>query len=282
MNWGNSDFYYLILLPLLAIFLGKIKSHREARSINRLADPEVLEQISPSNINVIRARNLRYSLLLFSIFSLLILSILRPQWGYSLKETKRRGLDLVVAIDLSESMLAADVSPTRLDRARREVTDLLRSLQGDRISLVSFAGVAFIDSPLTLDYSAFKLFLDNLKTTDIPVQGTNIEAALDKSLEALGLLDKDLNKVSSATVRDRAIVLITDGEELQGNYQNAAKLAKENNVRVYIMGVGTTTGSPITVDNSFKRDKEGKLVLTKLNPEVLKELAYETGGIYIE
>ncbi|RJP22486.1 MAG: VWA domain-containing protein [Candidatus Abyssobacteria bacterium SURF_5] len=201
----------------------------------------------------------------------LLLGLLGPRWGFHWEDIKRRGVDLVVVLDTSESMLSQDVKPNRLERAKREIYDLVKMVRGDRLGLVVFSGAAFVQCPLTLDYGAFLMFLDYIDTTIVPQKGTNLGEALQV---ATGSFDEQ--KRSS-----KAIILISDGGNLQGDPKAAAKMAKEKGVRIYTIGIGREDEeSPIPVSSGFKYS-EGRMVTTKLEDEMLQEIALSTGGAYV-
>jgi len=208
--------------------------------------------------------------LLFIIFSLV-----QPKWGYHWEDVERRGIDLVVAVDTSRSMLADDIKPNRLQAAKREISDLINVIDGDRVGLVAFAGTAFLQCPLTLDYGAFNLFLDDINTNLIPVGGTSFGEAIKKSMSAF----------SSKLKKHKAIVLITDGEDHQGNAMEMAKAAKEQGIVVYTVGVGKKEGAYIRLkdgkgNETLLKDREGQVVKTRLDEVLLNKIALETGGAY--
>ncbi len=208
--------------------------------------------------------------LLFIIFSLV-----QPKWGYHWEDVERRGIDVVVAVDTSRSMLADDIKPNRLQAAKREINDLINIIDGDRVGLVAFAGTAFLQCPLTLDYGAFNLFLDDLSTSLIPVGGTSFGEAIKKGMSAL----------SSKLKKHKAIVLITDGEDHQGNAMEMAKAAKEQGIVIYTVGVGKKEGAYIKLkdgkgNETLLKDSEGKVVKSHLDEVLLNKIALETGGAY--
>jgi Ca-activated chloride channel family protein len=187
---------------------------------------------------------------------------------------KQEGVDIVVAIDVSQSMLAEDIKPNRLERARRKVRDLIRMLEGDRIGLVAFAGTAFPQCPLTLDYSAVEIFLDIIDTDLIPMPGTAIGQAIRASVKAFGGESK----------ASRAVILVTDGEDHEGNALEAAQFARDQGVKIFVIGVGQDLGAPIPrpgEGGGFKQDEKGEVVLSKLDESTLEKIALETGGAYV-
>lgn len=262
-------------------FLALLAAVRKQKRLKLVADPQLLNRTwLPKDA---AAKRVRRELLLWIIIGgLLTAALLRPQWGYVWRDTKRRGVDLIVAVDVSESMLAADILPSRLARARYKIRDLLEHLRGDRVGLVAFAGTAFIESPLTVDYGTFRLFLDSLTPELIPIQGTNIRSALEKSLEALGYQELEHIPETNEGAKSQAIVLITDGEDFEGDFAKLGEFAAANGVQIYIIGIGTKDGGPIPVGKGFKRDRDGKMVVTRLNEDKLVDLAKKTGGIYVQ
>ncbi|MCX5882815.1 MAG: VWA domain-containing protein [Deltaproteobacteria bacterium] len=196
-----------------------------------------------------------------------------PQYGYKWQTIEQKGVDLIVAVDLSRSMLATDIQPTRLDRAKREIYDLLAMLKGDRIGLVAFAGTAFLQCPLTLDYEAFHLFLNTLTPDFMPIGGTDISGAVTASLSAF---DQKANS-------QKAIILITDGENTgKADPLEAAESARKAGVKLFCIGVGSDEGAPIPAETGgIKKDRSGNIILTRIDEETLKKMAVLTGGAYV-
>jgi Ca-activated chloride channel family protein len=261
----------LLVLPLIAgLFLW---SHKRAQAlVAKIVAVRLREQLSGS-VSPLR-RILRASLLVTS-FAFAIVALAEPRYGFIEKETKQKGRDVIVAIDTSRSMLATDMAPTRLARAKLFTQDLVRLLQGDRIGLVAFAGSAFLQAPLTLDYNAVTNALDELDTTVIPKGGTNIAAAVTAAREAFG----------KAEGQTRALIILTDGEELGADGIAAAKQAAGEGIRIFTVGIGSPEGSliPIRLDDGrqdFVRDSAGKPVTSKLDDSRLKEIASATGGFF--
>jgi len=201
------------------------------------------------------------------------LALAGPKYGFRWQEIRQHGVDIIVALDCSRSMTAADIKPSRLERAKREVFDLLAMLQGDRAGLVAFAGSAFLQCPLTLDYNAFNLFLNALSPDYLPVGGTDITGALKTAADAF-------DPKSGA---DKAIILITDGENTgDGNPIEQAEVLKKKNIKLFCVGVGGKDGVPIPeAEGGFKKDKSGQIVLSRLDEKTLKKIAVITGGTYV-
>jgi Ca-activated chloride channel family protein len=222
-------------------------------------------------------RRMGRAALLLLVLSQLILAAARPQWGANKVEVEQKGSDVVIALDISRSMLAEDIKPSRLTRAKVELADLMDDLNGDRVGLVFFAGAAFPQCPLTVDYSAARLFLSQADPTMIGSQGTNIEAAMSTALE---LFREEKGGY-------RAVILVTDGEDFAGGLTDITRKLQDAGVVVFPIGMGSSGGAPIPVYNDqhqregFLRDENQQVVMTHLKEEPLVKLARDTGGIYV-
>lgn len=262
-----QSFYLLLLLPVLALIImyGTVRKRAE---LKRFASEAILARV------VLGYSRLRYNVkigLLLAATLFLVLCLLRPRWGFHWEEVKRRGVDIVIVLDTSESMLSQDVKPSRLERAKREVYDLINILQGDRVGLVVFAGGAFLQCPLTLDYGACLMFLDYIDTTVVPQKGTNLAGAIVKAVEAFDDLERS----------SKAIILISDGGSLQGDPMAAAREAKLKGIKLCTIGIGREDEEvPIPVSGGFKY-REGRMVTTKLEDKILQDMALATGGVYV-
>lgn len=268
MQWrASAALFALVLLPLLAAFFVWAFKRRErdlARFIETALQP-VVADFDP------RRRRLR-AFLLSAAVACLVLAIAGPMWGFHWQEVRSEGIDLVVAIDTSKSMLASDVTPNRLARAKLAVHDLTNELRGDRVALVAFAGTAFLQSPLTLDRAAFRESLDAIDIGIIPRGGTNLAAALETSLAAF----------EGRQGEHQAIVLITDGEALEGTAADAVKLAAERGVRIFTVGIGTAEGELIPMESGgYLKDRQGQVVKSRLDEQGLQKIAIDTGGVYL-
>ena len=273
LTFGASVWFWLLaILPLAAILF--LWSHRRGRElVSKIVAPRLREQLAGS-VSPLR-RSIRAALMLAAL-AFAALALTQPRYGFIDKETKQKGRDVIVAIDTSRSMMATDVSPSRLARAKLFTQDLVRLMQGDRVGLIAFAGSAFLQAPLTLDYSAVTNALEELDTNLIPVGGTNLAAAINAALEAFG----------KAEGNTRALVVLTDGEELDADGIAAAKRAAQEGVRIFTVGIGSPEGSliPIRLDDGrpdFVRDPQGKPVTSKLDESRLREIAAATGGFFI-
>ncbi|MDE0836968.1 MAG: VWA domain-containing protein [Akkermansiaceae bacterium] len=262
-----------LVLVSLGLWMFRMADRRRIADLDKLAHPRFQQRLiagwSPA------LRWIRRGLWLAAIL-LLAVAAARPQLGYEWREVKRRGIDILFAVDTSRSMLAEDLTPNRLERARLGILDFLNQLEGDRVGLVPFAGSAFALCPLTLDYGAFRESLNSINTNLIPRQGTDLASAIR---EGDRLFDEEGNN-------QRFLVLITDGEDLQGEALAAAEEAKKNGTTIYTVGVGAADGQAIPVRDqygrkTYLRDENGKKVQTKLDEQTLREIAEITGGLYV-
>ncbi len=271
MQFGNLNYLYLLwLLPALVLFYiyafrAKDKAIAAFCSLN--LSGKLMSRVS-------RSRQKFKAVLLIMAVLFILLALVRPKWGFKWEEVKRRGVDIIIALDVSQSMLAEDIKPNRLMRAKREITDLLQIMEGDRIGLVAFAGASFVQCPLTLDYGAVSIFLDYLDTDLIPLQGTALAQAIHTSIEAFSDREK----------KSKAIILITDGEGHEGDVMAAANAAKKEGIKIFAIGIGKEGGVPIPLpgkSGGFKKDARGELILTKLDETTLQRIALTTGGSYV-
>ncbi|MBT6325988.1 MAG: VWA domain-containing protein, partial [Bdellovibrionales bacterium] len=270
MKFQNLEYLWFISIIPLIIFFYIWAFRRKNYLIEQFVSTELKDRLL-EGVSLTKQK-LKILLIILGI-SFLIIALIRPKWGYHWEEIKREGVDIIVALDVSKSMLAEDVSPNRIERAKREIIDLLGIIQGDRVGLMAFAGTSFLQSPLTLDYGAVKIFLDDLDTDLIPIPGTAIADAIKKSVESFDQKDK----------KSRVLILITDGEDHSGQPIEEAKNAKEHGVKIYTIGIGKKEGAPIPDKDrgGFKKDSSGNLVLTHLDEETLQKIALTTGGSYV-
>ena len=262
---------FLWLLPLVALSLwvsARLRSRRLARFLHK----SNLKNLIPST-SVVRSL-LKGGLLLLS-YSMLVVALAEPKWGYEWREVKLKGVDIMLALDVSRSMKAQDITPNRLERAKREIVDLIGLLQGDRIGLIAFAGVGFVQCPLTADYKAVSMFLDHLNEELIPVPGTSLGDAI-----RLGV--KSLTESSELNTQGKAIILITDGEDQDSEPMKAAAEAKDKGIKIFTIGMGQDAGAPIPLSGGgFKKDQSGNVVVTRLGESTLQDIATITGGRYV-
>jgi len=266
---------YLYLLLGIPVFAGLLTMALYARSkkLRRLGDLNLLKRLMPDTS---REKVIFKFLILNIAYALVIIGIANPQTGSKLEKVQRKGIDMVVALDISNSMLAQDIKPDRLTRAKQALFKLIDRLEGDRIGIIIFAGKAYTQLPVTTDYAAAKMFVSTISTKDIPSQGTAIGEAI-----RLGIDSFEENKQS------KAIIIITDGENHEDNAVEMAKQASELGMRVYTIGMGLPEGSPIPMVNSygqqtgFKKDRDGGTVITKLNEIMLQQIAAAGNGDYV-
>jgi Ca-activated chloride channel homolog len=273
MRFGDPDILLWLWAVLPAFLLLNALRGRRVRALRRLADPEALPALLPG-WNPTRSRN--RLLLRAAAAAFLILALARPQWGFEWQPVRRKGLDILVALDTSNSMLAQDVKPNRLQRAKWGMRDLVDQLGGDRIGLVAFAGGSFLQCPLTVDYAAFLMTLEDVYAGIIPRGGTDIEQALETCSESF----------DETVEGDRAIVLVTDGEMHAGDPERVIRRLQERHIRVYAVGVGTPEGELIPREGGqgglqFQKDRAGHVVKTSLEEGALQRIAVETGGLYV-
>jgi len=279
MHYANANYLSaVIILTLLtaAFFFWALR--RKSRLIDRFADKSLIASIAPS---VSEARKAVKMVMLVAAISLIAYALARPQWGFEWKETKRKGFDMLIAIDSSKSMLATDVKPNRLERSEYGVKDLVKKLNGDRVGLIAFAGTAFLQCPMTIDYNGFLLTLEDLSVATIPRGGTNISKAIT---EASSVFSSKTNKALDA--KYKVLIIISDGDDLEGDAMKAAKEAADRGMKIYCVGVGTSDGALIPAVNErgergWIADRTGNVVKTTLNEELLKNIAVSTGGSYV-
>ncbi len=258
----------LAVIPLVALFFAW-SSRRRWRALDAFVAASLVPAVAPGLD--LRRRRVRAGVRTVALL-LLVVALAGPMWGFRWEEVHREGIDLVVALDTSRSMLANDVKPNRLARAKLAVRDLIMQLKGDRIALVAFAGTAFVQCPLTLDYAAFTESLDAIDVGIIPKGGTAIAEAIDKSLDAF----------EGHQGKHQALILITDGEDHEGAITDAIKHATDRGVKVFTVGLGTTEGELIpTASGGFVKDRNGQVVKSRLDEDTLKKIAVDTGGVYM-
>ena len=270
-DYDAVNIFWLIAAVIIFLFWA-FKRRKEIFSM--FAEKEVLEQVAAGVDH--RARIWKQVIKIAVLLSLGF-ALMRPQWGFQWQEVNRKGVDIYIAVDVSKSMLAEDIKPNRLERTKLAIKDFVSELKGDRIGLIAFAGSAFIQCPLTVDYSGFFLTLNSINVDSVPRGGTDISAALKKALKGFGKKDKKYN----------VLILITDGENHQGYPLSYVDKLKEQGVKVYAIGIGTEAGELIPIVNekgnkSFLKDREGNVVKSRLDDKVLKDLALKTGGSYIQ
>ncbi|MCF8128115.1 MAG: VWA domain-containing protein [Deltaproteobacteria bacterium] len=261
---------FLWLLPLTAItFLVVYRKRRQA--LDRFAEEPLLKRLTPEYS---RGRRILEAVLCLLALGCMLLALAGPRWGSHYQEVTQKGVDIVLALDVSPSMLVEDVKPDRLERAKREITDFLKVVQGDRVGLVAFSGAAYTQCPLTLDYGALMMFLNILHPNNIPRHGTDLGAAILGAMKAF----------DPKSETDKVILLITDGEDNEARGLEAARQAAAKGIKIFVFGMGDPSGGPIPASGGkggFIKDDKGELVLSKLDEAGLQEIAAVTGGEYV-
>ncbi len=269
-NWENI--YLLWLVVLLGIFMfWRLRKKQELRE--KFVEKKLLHEIA-NNIDLKKEIRQVVFILIAGIFS--IIALMRPQWGFEWQEVKRQGVDVMIALDTSKSMLTQDVKPSRFERSKLAIRDLVKQLKGDRIGLIAFSGSSFLACPLTVDYNGFLMVLDDTDTKTISTGGTDLSLAVKEAI-------KGYKKSSS---KNKALIIITDGEDLEGNVDEALKEAKEAGISIHCVGVGTKEGELIQVkdengNNEFLKDKNGNFVKSRLNEDLLEKITLQSDGIYV-
>ncbi len=273
-RFANPEFLIALWLIPVLILLYFLFNRNRKKLLQKFADKQ-LHKIIMYSYSSIKAK-VKFGLILTAI-TLLIFALANPQVGTKMQEVKQTGIDVYILLDVSKSMQAEDIKPNRLERAKYQISNLIQKLRGDRIGLVIFSGQAYIQFPLTTDYSAANLFLSAVDFNSVPQQGTAIASAINLAVQSFD---------SAAT--DKAIILISDGEDHEGDINQAVENAVDHGIKIYTIGLGSPNGVPIPVyDNrgnkvGFKQDNNGQTVLTKLDESILKEIAEKGNGKYYQ
>ena len=261
--------YLLLLLPFLAAFY-LYSNYRRRKAIRKFGDPVLMAQLMP---DVSKYRPDVKFWLVFAAIGLFAVLLARPHFGSKLETVKRQGVEVMIALDISNSMLAQDVQPSRLEKAKRLVAQLVDKMENDKVGMIVFAGDAFTQLPITSDYISAKMFLESINPSLISKQGTAIGAAINLATRSF----------TPQEGVGRAVIVITDGENHEGGAVEAAKAAAEKGIQVSVLGVGMPDGAPIPVEgtNDFRRDRDGNVVVTRLNEQMCQEIAQAGDGIYV-
>ncbi|NTV45092.1 MAG: VWA domain-containing protein [Chlorobiales bacterium] len=278
MRFGYPDhLYYLFLLIPLAGALGYFLMAR-FKAAEVLGEKSLVKRLA---FSLSHSKVIWKTILIFLGIGFLLFSYAAPQVGSRLKEVKRKGIEIVIALDVSNSMLAQDVKPSRLEKAKYTISNFVDGLGNDRIGLVVFAGQSFLQCPMTSDKSAIKLFMDIISTNAIPSQGTNFSSAIQASLRAFEGIEAGANAEEKNRVRNKVIIVFSDGEDHEAGIDEVLETVAEQKIRIYTVGVGTSTPTPIPMpDGDFKRDKQGSVVSTSLQENLLRKIAEKTEGEY--
>ena len=271
MRFGDPLYFYLFwcLVPLIFFMVWGMRKKQQL-ILKFCGNPLLSKLVHPG----VEKRHRSKAIFVVLAILFLILALTRPRWGYQWEDLHQRGVDVIVALDVSSSMMAEDIKPNRLERAKRKISDLLDMMEGDRIGLVAFAGTSFVQCPLTLDYGAARLFLSAIDTQLIPLQGTALGNAIKTSVKAFRTQEK----------KSKALILITDGEDQMGKALSAAKSASDQGVKIYTIGIGGEIGAPLpnpSGTGGFRKNQQGEVILSKLDETTLQQIALETGGSYV-
>ena len=267
-RFANGELLYLLIaVPVLAAVYA-LAARRRKRLVARFGNPELVRSLMP---DFSRGRIRLKAALFITAFALLALAAARPQFGSKLREEKSRGVEMMLAVDVSNSMLAEDFEPNRLERTKHAIGRLFDGLQQERVGLVVFAGEPKVQLPITSDYRMAQAFARRISPSLVGEQGTAIGKALQQAMLAF----------SSQSEKSRVIVLITDGENHEDDALEAARMAKEQGIRIYTIGIGTPEGAPIRIGGDFVKDERGEMVVSKLDERTLEQIASITDGAYV-
>lgn len=269
-RFAHPEYLFLLLLIPLLIAVFIYTNIQKRRNLKLFGNPELLAQLMP-NVSFIRPK-VKFYLQLAAVV-LLIIVLAQPQFGTKVEVVKRQGIEVMIALDVSNSMLAQDIQPSRLDNSKQVLSKLVDGMIDDKIGLIVFAGDAYTQLPITVDYVSAKMFFSSISPKLVPRQGTAIGSAIDLAIKSFGTKGE----------AGRAIVVITDGENHEDDAIGAAKLAAENGIAVHVIGMGKTDGAPIPVPGtmSFWKDKDGNVVVSKLNEQMCKDIAAAGKGVYV-
>jgi len=268
-----SYFYYLLIIPaMLVLFIGVLWWKK--RKQKQFASANLFDKLSPERSTF---KSVLKVIILSLAFAFLIISLVNPKMGTKLETVKRQGVDIVFALDVSKSMLAEDIAPSRLDKAKQIITKIIDKLGSDRVGIIVYAGNSYPLLPITTDYAVAKMFLQNANPDMVSSQGTAINEAVDRAITFF-----DDNEQTN-----RYLFIVSDGEDHAENAVDEAEKATKAGIKIYTVGVGTEKGGPIPIKNNgtvvnYKKDQKGEVVITHLNPKMLNEIAVAGNGIYID
>lgn len=268
INFAQAQYLLLLfLIPFFFLIYALVLKLRQRR-IRKFGDEKLVAALMPSYAKAKGWLRLSFFAAGFFFF---VIGLSRPQIGAKLKEHETKGAEIMIVLDVSNSMLAEDYSPNRLERAKLAISRLVDKLRDDRIGLIVFAGNSFVQLPITTDYVSAKMFLGSISTNSVPVQGTAIGEAINTAMRSFSVQSE----------KSRAIIIITDGENHEDDPVAAARTAAEMGVRVFTIGVGSPEGKPIPMDGGLLKDKDGNIVVTRLDEKVLQDVAASGNGVYV-
>jgi Ca-activated chloride channel homolog len=271
-RFANPDYLYLLLLLPVLITFFIINEFRRRKSLKNLGDSSLVGKLIPE---ISKTRPVIKFLLELLAFSAVIIMLARPQFGSKIEEVKKTGVEVIIALDVSNSMLAEDIQPNRLTRAKQAISKLVDNLENDKIGLIVFAGDAYTQIPITTDYVSAKMFLSTINPDMVPKQGTAIGAAIDLAAKSF----------SPGEGKSKAIIIITDGENHEDDPVSSAEKASKMGIIIHTIGIGSTEGVPVPISTGGKhdylKDADGSTVITKLDEEILKKIAVSANGNYV-
>lgn len=271
-RFANPDYLYLLLLLPVMVLLFVINEVRKRKALKRIGDPELVNKLVPERSN---SRPFVKFLLQLVIITLAIIILARPQFGSKISDIKKQGVEVIIALDVSNSMLAEDIQPDRLTRAKQAISRLVDNLDNDKIGLIVFAGDAYTQIPVTTDYLSAKMFLSAINPNIVPKQGTAIGAAIDLGIRSF----------SPGEGKSKAMIIITDGENHEDDPVKVAEEASKEGIVIHTLGIGSIEGVPIPIVTNgrkdFLKDENGTTVISKLDEEILKKIAIATNGNYV-
>lgn len=272
-KFHNPQYLYLLLLVPVLLMLLFINNRRRGKRLRNAGEYELIRGLIPG-FSLFRS-NLKFLLRLVA-FIIVVFILARPQFGSKLEEVKREGVEIIIALDVSNSMMAEDIRPNRLERAKQAISNLVDRLQNDKIGLIVFAGDAYTQIPVTTDYVSAKMFLSSISPGIVPKQGTSLGAAINLGISSF----------SPAMDESKALIIITDGENHEDDPMEMARQASEKGIVIHTIGIGSGSGVPIPVNTGggkdYLKDNEGNTVITKLNEDILREIAFSAGGKYVK
>lgn len=271
-RFANPDFLYLLLLLPVMVMLWLLDGYRKKKALRRFGNSELVTKLMPEHSPA--RPSVKFFLQLLA-FTAVILIVSRPQFGSKLEEVKKEGVEVIIALDVSNSMLAEDIQPDRLTRAKQALSRLIDNLDNDKIGLIVFAGDAYTQIPITTDYVSAKMFLSAINPDMVPKQGTAIGSAIELGMRSF----------SPGEGKSKAMIIITDGENHEDDPVSAAEEAAKEGIVIHTIGIGSTEGVPVPVTingkKDYLKDRDGNTVITKLDEDILKKIAAATGGNYV-
>ena len=270
MRFATPEYLYLLVLVPLLLLVYLYSNYRRRKRLKEYGDADLLKELMP-DVSAYRP-NVKFWLSTIAL-ALLVVVLARPQFGSKMESVTRQGIEVVIALDISNSMLAEDIAPNRLEKSKKIISKLIDKFENDKIGLIVFAGDAFVQLPITNDFVSAKMFMETISPALITRQGTDIGAAINLAMKSF-TPEKEVGK---------AVIVITDGENHEGGAEEAARAAVEKGMSVYILGVGSPDGAPIPTEgsNDYRRDKNGNVIVTKLNEEMSQNIAKAGNGAYI-